>query len=368
MQSGKVRQLARQGIAAVLLFGISLVASAEQMMRALPAPAAPQPVAALPAVQQIAAPAAMSPIASPPGPPTKPMSLTGPSTAPMSQMKLVQPIPSGGMAQLNPAAACGMNPAPRISNINGTQSGIEFQPGSNLNIAGCGFGKGGRALLRAGGANVPLKIDSWGDNNILAHIDPALGGVTNLDSVNVTVIPNGAPAIVSAGNSRFRAVHETIIIPLPPELGIYSKVYEIYGLRKSDSYYGQYTRVERDFTYTPFCPAVTSQSQMEDSWPIDSNFYEKGFIVLGVNYTNQTNQNKTDNDEFQDVLVGGDGQAIYNEAQKRVTVTFQAHSTYKKKHLLPGSPLKQVGGQSRCTSSYVVSLTVNGPRGVAPFK
>ena len=64
-------RLATQGITAVLLFGIAFAAGAEQMMRALPAPAATQPVAALPAVQQIAAPAAARP------------------APPMSQMKLL---------------------------------------------------------------------------------------------------------------------------------------------------------------------------------------------------------------------------------------------------------------------------------------
>ena len=43
----KSNQFATQGIAAVLLlFGFAFAASAEQMMRALPAPAAVQPIAA----------------------------------------------------------------------------------------------------------------------------------------------------------------------------------------------------------------------------------------------------------------------------------------------------------------------------------
>ena len=270
------------------------------------------------------------------------------------------------MAQLNSAAACGMNTTPRISNINGTQSGTVFKPGDSLNIVGCGFGKNGRAQLIGGGAAVQLKIDSWEDSNIHAHIDAALGGVLDFGGAKLTISPNGSPAITSQVAHSFRATRETINIPLPPELGDYSQVYAVTGLLKR-IVDGQYTRVEREFTYTPFCPSVTTQSELVDVWRIDSSVYDKGFIVLGVVYANRTNQNNTDNDDVEEFPVGGnDGGAIYDDANRKVTVTFQAHSTYKKKRVL-GIPIKEVGGSSRCTSAYLVSLTLNGPRGVAPF-
>ena len=64
------------------------------------------------------------------------------------------------MAQLNPDAACVSNATPRISNINGTQSGIVFQPGSQLNIVGYNFSSGGQAYLSSDKTTIQLKIGS----------------------------------------------------------------------------------------------------------------------------------------------------------------------------------------------------------------
>ena len=120
MQRIKNIRLATQGITAVLLFGMAFVAGgAEQMMRALPAPTVAQPTA-------VVAPAGMPPVAKPPSPNT-----------PMLQKKLVPSIPGGGVMQLSPAAACGMNNTPRIGSINGRSSGgIVFQPGDKLISSG----------------------------------------------------------------------------------------------------------------------------------------------------------------------------------------------------------------------------------------
>lgn len=375
MQRFKSDRLAIQGISAVLLCGVAFAASAEQMMKALPAPVVAQPVAALPAVQQpaaamqpiaapaaVVAPAAISPVAIPAGQPTKPMSQTSPSAAPpMSQMKLAPPSQSGGMAQLNSAAVCGLNTTPRIININGTQSSIVFQPGSQLNIAGCGFGKNGRAQLSGGEAAVLLRIDSWEDSNIHAHIDAALGGLSDLSRVNLTIYPNDGPVIYLPVTHSFHAARETIRVAPPPGLGVYSQLYGAPKMGVAPD--GKSTTIERNATFTPFCPSVTDQSQMVDIWPIDSEFFKLGFEVVGVDYKNMTNQVQNDNLVEQMVLVGQNGGANYEASTKRIVVTFQGHSSYAKKQVTVGDD-----GYSTCTSRYSVSLIATGPRGIDPYK
>jgi hypothetical protein len=130
-----------------------------------------------------------------------------------STLAHAQPSQGGGVAMLNPDAACASDNTPRISNINGTQSGIAFQPGSKLNISGCGFGKGGQAYLSGGGTTVPLKIDSWDASNIHAHIDAAITGVLDIDSAKVSISPSGASVIESKNTiGKFMASRRTYLV------------------------------------------------------------------------------------------------------------------------------------------------------------
>ncbi len=301
---GKSSQLITQGITALLLFGLMFVAGAEQMMNAVPATARQQPVA--------------------------------------------------------PAAACSMDTTPRITSINGTQSSVVFQPGGQLDIAGCGFGKSGRVQFSGGGYAVILAIDSWEDSNIHAHIDAALSGMLDLSGVNFTVFPNGGPVINSSVTHSFRAARETVRVALPPELGIYSQLYGKPKMTVSPD--GKSTIIERSANFATSCPSVTDQGQMVDIWPIDSGFFEQGFEVSGVDYQNKTNQVVADNNVEQDVLVGRSGGATYDILKKSIVVTFQGHSAYAKKEQTAGND-----GSSTCTSRYSVSLIATGPRGFAPW-
>jgi hypothetical protein len=305
MQRCKMSQLVTQGITAFLLFSWVFVASAEQMSPAVPAPTATQQSA-------------------------------------------------------DPAAVCGTNTTPRITNINGTQSSIVFQPGSQLDIAGCGFGKSGRAQLSGGGYAILLRIDSWEDSNIHAHIDAEWSGLPDSNSVNFVIYPNGGPVISPPVTHSFKAARETVRVALPPELGTYS---QLYGAPKmSVSPDGKSTIIERNGNFIPFCPGVTDQSQIVDIWPIDSEFFKLGFEVVGVDYQNKTKQVVADNIAEQDVLVGNNGGATYDASNKRIVVTFQGHSMYAKKQQTGGDD-----GYSACTSRYSVSLIATGPRGFAPW-
>lgn len=362
MASIKNRQRATQGVTAVLLLGIAFVAgAAEQMLRALPAVHS----------NAVVAPAGLPPVAKPPSP-----------NAPMLQNKLAPPAQGAGkgVALLSPDAACATNSLPRITSINRRQSGIEFKPGDTLNIVGCGFGNfgnGGHLYLVSEGIFVPLVIDGWADATIRAHIDIALGKVPDLAAAMLRIQPIGKPLISSSPVHSFQAVRDVVSIALPPNLGIYSNIYmdnaiSSKGFNAISSPDGKSTIVERNFRYIHFCPAVTNQqTQLVDTWPIDSNFLKAGFEVVGTNYLNQTNQDNWDGDDYQNVLVGNNGGANYDTAQKRVTVTFQGHSLYAKKHIgFQGDTFgdNPPPGTSKCTSRYSVSLTVKGPRGVSPVR
>ena len=263
------------------------------------------------------------------------------------------------MALLNPAAACNLNNTPRITNINGTQStGIEFKPGDALNIAGCGFGKGGHLQLSGGGYSVPLIVDGWDDANIKARIDPALSRVPDLKGVvSLSVQLNGASILFSKSSYSFRAAREDVLVALSSSQGVYS---DIYGAPKTINTTTS-TRVTRHLDQNSsvswYCPKVTDQvSQMSDFFPVKP--LASGFEAVAV-YSNETDQTNWETQKEQMVLVGNGGSAKYDAVNKGVKVTFQGHSTYTKKILLSG-------GHSTCTSSYTVSLKLRGPRGISP--
>jgi len=270
------------------------------------------------------------------------------------------PPPPAGVAQLSPAATCATDNTPRIGNINGTQSFVVLlQPGSQLNIAGCGFGNGGQAYLSKGvGVAVPLIVDTWNESNIIAHIDSAIGGVRDIGPLNVHVKPNGAPELASAsasgGSSSFHAARETALWVLPPLLGKYSQVPREPTVSLSRD--GKSTLVLRT-AYSPFCPPVTDQeARMQDIWKLGSAFFEQGFEVDGVVYQNMTNQFQQNYYLKEIIPVGKDGGAYYLASAKSIIVTFQW-----------GIVLRKSGAVDHCTSSYSVSLKLTGPRGVTPF-
>jgi hypothetical protein len=282
-----------------------------------------------------------------------------------------EPPPShpkgGGRKLANTDASCFSDNTPRISNINGktsatlSQSGFLLQPGSQLNIVGCGFGPGGQAYLNAGDRTVPLKINSWKDSNVVAKIDDALGGVPDFGMLTVYVKPNSVPAITLAGPTSFRAARETAQWALPLELGKYSNVYGAPKVSLSPD--GKSTIVERNARYTPFCPAQKDQTDMVDFWPTASDHLKQGFEVVGVDFQNMTSQESHDYPSEQTVLVGDIARAQHEKSKNRIAVTFQGHSWYLKSKFGDGG-----GAYSICTSRYSVSARITGPRGVAPFK
>ena len=328
MKNIKNVRLVKQAISVVLLFGFACVASgAEQMMRALPAPAPATP-------QLMPAPAVVEP---------------------SRQTKQAPPKQAGGMAQITPAGACGMNPAPRITSINGRSSaGIEFKPGDLLKISGCGFGKGGQVVLGDVGW---LIIDGWDDANIQAHIDPGLRGVPDRGGVKLQVRPNGSPMLISNSVHSFRAAREDVPATLSSfnPLNIYA---DIYGTAKVSGTAASIHVSRHLDVNSGFCPKVTSQeSQLWDFFPYKPSL-ANGFEAI-VTYTNETDQSTWDNQKEQMVLVGDGGSAKYDAVNKGVKVFFQGHSTYTKKILLSG-------GRSTCTSSYTISMKLRGPRGMSP--
>jgi hypothetical protein len=320
------------------------------------------------------------------------------------------PPPPAGVAQLSPAAACATDNTPRIGNINGTQSGIALQPGTQLNIVGCGFGRNGQVYLSGGGTTVQLKIDSWSDSNIHAQIDPVLGGVLDFGGVTVNVKPNGLPGMASIGTNSFKAARSQYVLAIPTgATANYSGIYQPPTITNVGSYspiggmqtatdrssataavagpgaaaptasIGVFTRVARAHLYPGgFCPAVSDQaSQMTDSWPVD--FLADGFDVVDVSYKNETDAKTWDTQAIEWVAVGNDGSARYDATQKRIFATFQGSSMYVKQSgtletivNAAFDPIKLYesleNSGSACNSSYTLSLTVSGPRGISPFK
>jgi len=359
MGSIKEFRSATQGIAAVLLFGIAFAANADTIMKTMPAPAIK--------------------------PTQDPNWRTLPPPPAVVVPAVTKPPVGGGVIQSNATTACVSNKTPRISSINGRSSGgIMFQPGDRLDISGCGFGYSGssehptRIELVGLGRQISLVIDTWNDVRITAHLDTGISGIPDLDGVRLTVSPFGAP-ILSDVSYKFRAARVNVQVPLPTSMrAVFS---ETWGPKSSISVSsdGISTIVERNSEQNPNriiyqggCPKVPAQQ----GWLTDEFFFDggiqsllnQGFVLVNVSYMNQTQQGNTDDNTYQQVLVGGPGGATYDKPQGAspqddIKVNYQGHSTYLKK-----TAFSSDGGKSFCTSRYAVSLWVNGPRGVKPFK
>jgi hypothetical protein len=165
-------------MAAVLLSSCSFVAGADQMMRALPAPAAPQPVAALPSVQQTITPA-VSPTVNPSGQTTKPMSLSGPAV-PVSQKQMAPPTPGTGTAKGpidSSKYVCPDDGTPKIFFMQTKDSreivgiGTTLHENDSLFFFGCNFGKSqgyiGMVLSSNPSKGLTLIPIGWSENTIL---------------------------------------------------------------------------------------------------------------------------------------------------------------------------------------------------------
>jgi hypothetical protein len=174
MRRFNIVHLARQGIAAIFLFSFSFVACADQVMRALPAPAGPQPVAALPAIQQTITPA-VSPTSSQT---IKPKSLSGPA-APVSQKQMVPPTTGTGKEQLPEYIkyVCPDDGTPKIFYMQTKDSreivgiGTTLHENDSLFFFGCNFGKSqgyiGMVLSSNPGKGLTLIPTGWSENTIL---------------------------------------------------------------------------------------------------------------------------------------------------------------------------------------------------------
>ena len=322
----KNSQLAKQGITAVLLFGIASGAGAQQMQQMQPIHIAPNAGAG--------------------GRPQAPSAGAG-----SRPQKAVLNMKSGVMT------SC----ASSILRINGRQGGNVFTPGDVLNIDGCGFvgsAAGAQAWLNGhngGGVyKIPLIIDAWSSGNIRAHIDAALSGVPDLNNnVTVDIQPSGAPVIELPGMNSFRAARVQFDLEVYGHPGLYSLIYGYPDV-------GGDASVTRDLKKQGTCPVVTNQqTQMVDSWLVD--FLRNGFEVVGVKYENEENsleQNHPPTKGGIETVVGNEGGAYYDAAKKRVFVTFQGRSIY-----WPDDPH---GPMSECASYYILSMTVSGPRGFNP--
>lgn len=129
--------------------------------------------------------------------------------------------------------------------------------------------------------------------------------------------------------------------------------YDVYGgfARSPNLTFGANEKVQDEFgnNFVQWPPAVAANgggrvavvwdddrdgsSDVWLSWR-NADGWSDDLAVPGAIYKNLTNQDSTDGDTYQKVLVGGsNGEAIYDTAQKRVIVTFQGHSTYAKRYL-----------------------------------
>lgn len=282
-------------------------------------------------------------------------------------------IQSSSSHQLaGPVLTCSYDSTPRVNTVNGRPSGNQFKPGGKLDISGCGFGTSGRAWLVDGASQVPLVVESWGENTILAHIDSRITGVLDLANAGVAIQPNGAPYIHSTVSfGKFSATRQ--VYNVTSNVNRYVTLHIIYGESTTFGGWGQPwagrpVAVEPDGTVRRVSNEYQPTANAEDALVfLDPG---KGFKVVKPHVTWLTvavNNGKTDRTQGGVIQFFGSNKLHYNQYDGWIV---DAGDQFFQETDDPRFPL---ACQTDTTplrgchySIYRISLDVSGPVGVSP--
>jgi hypothetical protein len=341
-------------MAALLLLGIALAPAAAQVRRALPRPTVAAPTAGTPATAPAPAPTATV------------------QRQPTAATPAATPV-GGGVAQVSADAVCASNNTPRVNNVNGQQSGIVYRPGSSLTIAGCGFGAAGQvyAYLSGGGALVPLIIDSWQDAKVIAHVDAALKGVLDIESVKVNIKPAASPVIGSVESTgRFEASRQTYRVT--KNIPRYVKLVASYNTTTLGGWGqpagGGPVAIENDGSVRRLTTGLVERADATDALlPLDPG---KGFKVTDLHVewlTIQRNNGETNVLTHRVVMFRGMNQLAPRSGGGWNVLAGDAFLQDETDPKLPRACFTATAPIRNCIySHYQVSVDVTGPVGVTP--
>jgi hypothetical protein len=265
---------------------------------------------------------------------------------------------------------CPPGPGPGVFSVNGKPRGAIFTQDPNGNeytIVGCRFGNSRGEVHLEGGfraGTVPLVIESWSDTVIKAKMNPALTGEPDQSNVSLVVVPIGSPGLTRVPGFTFYAVREVSTLHSFPQSGV--------TLRAITATDGQAVPANFSSPYSGNTPAASFTAGVErnhharfdpgtDIW--DLSGLAPGFEPLDFQLSHWATE-----DCGTKVLPADE--TIYNDGRwdarwdprnsKRIVVNFAEQHCHE-------SPSMMQLGDDQSNSTYALTITVIGPKGVSPW-
>lgn len=333
------------------------------------------------------------------GPPATVQATTGPQTgARLQSSSLVRVMRSGvqdpaveqqhRMRQLRqqvklpasttlPSAAQLRTLLPGINGLNGHNKG-NFEPGGRYLVEGNGFGqRQGRVMLRPDDRHiVDLNVIAWTPDYVLVDVPAGLSGIADAARAELTVAsPVERPLTTRAYG--FHAARQTVPLPgLPVQalsldkgfLGDDAKVQANYHLGGRDGTFS----VQRA-TFDP--DRSGCHRGADDRYDNSKVLLAPGFEVVSIEWSHDTLRNRETSDIHETAFGGYEFK--WDNAQRASFRSGSQRVYFKKKFNPLGvvSWLVTMGvndavfrpGHAVCTSRYVATVYVSGPRGLEPM-
>jgi hypothetical protein len=276
-----------------------------------------------------------------------------------------------------PAAAPCLNGHGNVGLVNGKSSAVGFTPGAPYRITGCGFGSGGIVAIVGDSrfGSFTLTPAKWTDTEIDATLPATLTGVPDQANVTLTVTPHAGPLLQQPGHSFIAVRTTTLIKKLNPSYwtsrnGPYEPA--VYGLSGAGVANGSV-----QFAKLYFKGQCDVRATFADVFSTASMPLAPGFGVESISVINTTSQLIVDNDDAREVV--GSPFTVTAAGDGAVTIHYQINSTYRKPpsamtqrlQRFVQSPLPFFAtlppGESLCSGSYDIAVTVTGPTGMPPL-
>lgn len=265
---------------------------------------------------------------------------------------------------------CPPGPGPGVFNVNGKPTGAIFTQdpdGDDYTIVGCRFGNSKGEVHLEGGfrqGTIPLVVQSWSDTLIKAKVNAALRGESDENNVSLVIVPQGSPSVARIPGFRFYAMREQVTLRSFPQSGVtLGPITATDGQAVQATFSSPYTNYNSTGQFTA---GVNRNHQARfdpgsDSW--DLSGLAPGFVPVDFQFS------------YWAVADCGGGvlpaeSTIYNDGKwdarwdpqngNRILIHFAEQHCHR-------SPSLMQLGDDESNSSYALTITVAGPKGVDPW-